>query len=41
MESVICAHFSQLVDHTYAPHITVEHTHVKILVVSALECQVS
>jgi hypothetical protein len=35
MASVLCVHFSQLVDRCvtqHAPHNTIEHTHVKILV---------
>jgi hypothetical protein len=39
MASVICVHFSQVVDHCvtwHAPHNTIEHTHAKILV-STLE----
>ena len=42
MTSVICVHFTQLVDHcvtfAYTPHNIVGHTHAKILI-SALECQ--
>ena len=43
MASVICVHFSQLVDHygiRHPPHITIEHPRAKILG-STLERQVS
>ena len=42
MASVICVHFSQLVDHcvTYASHNTIDHTRAKMLI-SAVERQVS
>ena len=42
--SIICVHFSQLVDHyvtwTHTPYAIIKHTQAKILA-STLECQVS
>jgi hypothetical protein len=43
MASLICVHFSELVDivqHRHAPHTIIEHTHAKILA-NKLEHQVS